>query len=156
MKKLIIALIFLASSICNADEVTVTDFDNTYILFLNTYTGDGISKYPMGQWNSVDVSEYVPYNATSIFLSGILVITHGTTSECADLRVYFRKPGSKRYAFGQAIEASIENGQRSTYSTWVPIEDGKFEFYWWVPVLSTWPTYSAYAINLLMEAYTHE
>lgn len=156
MKKLIILLALLLSSICNADEITVADFDNTYTLFINTYTGDGISTYPMGKWNSIDVSEYVSDNATAIFLSGILIITHGVTPECADLRVYFRKPGSSRHAFGQVIEASIANGQRSTYSTWVPIENGIFEFQWWVPVLSIWPTYSAYGINLLMESYTHE
>ena len=109
-------------------------------IFINTFTGvtkpDGCT---MDTWCTVDLSELVPKSAISVFLSGILIITHGTSLETADLNISFRSiendelcptpqtPECVQY-IGQAVEATVGNGQRSNMATWVPVKNGKFQF----------------------------
>ena len=125
-------------------------------LFFNAYTGDGP---PEKTWHKVDVSDLVHPDTKAVHLTGILIITRGTTSEVANLRIYFRKnndydptiPGRYKH---QAIEASSGGGQRSTMSTWVPLNDDlTFEYRWEGDQKGSYPTYSAYGANLVIDAF---
>ena len=75
-----------------------------------------------------------------MFLSGILIMTHGTSLETADLNISFRSvendelcPTPQTYKsvqyIGQAVEASVGNGQRSNMETCVTAKNGKFQFH---------------------------
>lgn len=123
------------------------------IIFLNTYTGAGVAR---NTWSKVDMKGLVPPDTKAIRLDGILIITHGTTAETADLVVHFRKPG-ETYEYNyimQTIEASTLNGQRSNAGTWVALDDDLcFEYKWNTQSLGTYPAYSAYGLNLTLTAY---
>ena len=130
---------------------------NLGLIFFNTYTGAGMTQFPVDTWVTVDCVPFgVPADAVAVFLCGLMVITHGTTAETADLQVTFRAPGdtvaSNQY-IGQTIEASVGNGQRSNLATWVPLVDGKFQMYWHKSTPGTWPTNSSYTINLFPQQY---
>jgi hypothetical protein len=115
-------------------------------------------------WCKVAVSDYgLPKDTKAVFLSGILIITHGMTPETADLKVGLRafgdvtdpetiSPGGVWYD-GQTVEAAVGNGQRSTMSTWVPVRDGAFEFRWERSTGGQWPTNSSYGVNLTIQAH---
>ena len=96
-------------------------------------------------------------DAQAAFLSGLLIITRGTTSETADITLTFRRPGDgtpcTKY-LGQAVEAHSGGGQRSPISSWVPLDDGKFEFCYRIMTPGSWPTNSAYGINMSLQAWT--
>ena len=123
-------------------------------IFLNSYTGDGVHA---GRWHEIDLTKQgIPEDSLAVFLSGLLIITHGTTGEVCNLTVAFRAPGSDLPAgayLGQAIEAAIGNGQRSTFSTWVPVFERRFEFRWDRGTGGNWPAHCAYAVNLSLQAY---
>lgn len=126
---------------------------NNQAVFVNTYTGVGPAK---GVWNKINVSAYVPVGTKAIHLSGLLIITHGSTAETADLVVKFRKVGgTDDHYHAQCIEAATGGGQRSTMATWVPLDENlEFEMKYTVTnPNATWPTYSAYGINLSIDAY---
>lgn len=111
-----------------------------------------------GVWHTVDLKPLgVTADAQAAFLSGILIITRGTTSETADITVAFRRPGDgtpcTKY-LGQAVEAHSGGGQRSPISSWVPLDDGKFEFCYRIMTPGSWPTNSAYGINMSLQAWT--
>ncbi len=122
-------------------------------IFVNSYTGVG----PVaGAWHTVDVSDMVPVGTKCIFVSGLLIITHGTTAETANLTISFRRYGETEnyYYIGQTIEVDTQGGQRSTMSCWIPLsEDLKFDFFWTRTNTGQWPTYSAYGINLSLNAW---
>ena len=98
-------------------------------LFVNSYTPTGPAS---GSWQTISLSSLgIPTNAKSVFLSGMLIITHGTTAQTCDLTIAFRAPGDTLAAgnyIGQTIEAAIGSGQRSTMSTWAPASGGNIEF----------------------------
>lgn len=123
------------------------------IIFLNTYTGTGATR---NTWTKVDMTGIVPSGTKAIRLDGILIITHGTTSETADLMVHFRKP-NETYEYNyimQTIEASTLNGQRSNAGTWIALDENMcFEYKWNSQTLGQYPTYSAYGLNLTLTAY---
>lgn len=123
-------------------------------VFINSYTPVGPAA---GAWVTIDVSSLgIPPTAKSVFLSGILIVTHGTNSVTCDLTISFRAPGNSMTAgnyIGQAIEAAVGGGQRSTMSTWAPVKDGKIEFQWNRNTFANWPTDCAYGINLSAQAY---
>jgi len=126
------------------------------IVFLNTYTGQGVDQFPDNQWVTVDVSQIVPEKSVAVFLSGLLLITHGTSVETADLKVYFRADGDNEdYKYDwQTVEASTANGQRSTMAVWVPLSaDRKFQFKWQRSTSGQYPDHSAYGVNLVLNAY---
>lgn len=127
------------------------------------YTTSCGSKGPLpGQWQIVDLT-VAPWllaaDAKAAMLSGVLIITHGTTAETADLQVVFRPPGDVRVScdganlIGQAMETAVGNGQRSNMSTWVPLVDGRLEYCWRTSTPGTWPNNSSYAVNLSVQAW---
>ncbi|MCF2855898.1 hypothetical protein L1286_00315 [Pseudoalteromonas sp. SMS1] len=126
-------------------------------VFINTYTGAGTVKHPEGQWSQVDVSDIVPADTTAIYLSGNLLITHGTQPQTCNLTIAYRNAGeTHNYGYiGQTIEAALGSGQRSAHSTWVPITNGKFEIKWEANTahLGTWPNHCSYGINLSLVSY---
>ena len=122
-------------------------------VFVNSYTGVGPEA---GIWHVIDVSDKLPPEAKAINLMGILIITHGLSSETANLQLYFRRHGETKEAIycGQVIEASSLNGQRTNFSAWIPLwDDLKFEFKWVRTGNSQYPQYSAYGINLCLNAW---
>lgn len=121
-------------------------------IFFNSYTPSGPS---VGDWTTVDVSSYVDPNTVAIHLTGLLIITHGTTVETADLRIHFRQDSSQPgYYIHQVIEASVGNGQRCTMACWVPLTSSKtFDWKWETQFpVGTYPDYSAYGANLQIDA----
>lgn len=132
--------------------------DNTKrpaVVFVNSYTASGpVAAY----WATIDLKPYgVPADAKAAFLSGILIITHGSNVVTCDLSVALRAPGSQldpgNY-IGQTIEAKPENGMRSNMASWVPLVNGTFEMQWNRSTQGQWPTDCAYGINLSLQAWT--
>lgn len=111
-----------------------------------------------GTWQTVDLTPYgVASDAKWAFLSGMLIVTHGSAIEIADLKVVFRRPGDTstdctKY-LGQAIEAHVGGGQRSNISTWVPLSYGVFEWCYTTTTPGNWPDNSAYAVNISLQAW---
>jgi len=134
-----------------------------YPVFLNTYTGDGVTTpwngklFTRGAWTRVDLSAHLPADAKSVFLTGILIITHGTNVETADLTINLKPPSSPENPGnyeGQVIETMTFGGQRSPFASWVSVEDGKFDFYWNAPIQGAWPDWSSYGVSLQLQAFT--
>lgn len=123
-------------------------------IFVNTYTNTGPTE---AVWNRLSLASLgVPSDAKGVFLSGILIITHGTTVQTCDLTISFRAPGDTIDAgnyIGQTIEAAVGSGQRSNMSTWAPARNGEIEFYWKRNTPGQWPTECSYGINLSAQAY---
>lgn len=116
---------------------------------------------PANQWVTIDLSDpqlweagtypNLPPDTKSVFLSGILIISHPGGSVTCNLWANFRAPGDTlgydSYQM-QTIEATPGAGSRSTAAVWVPVVDRKFEFYWhYTPGCPS-------AINLSLQAYT--
>jgi len=121
-------------------------------VFFNSYTGVGGAR---DTWQTVDLSSVLPSNAVAIHVTGILIITHGSNAETADLTIYFRRdsnePSNQNH---QCIEAAIGNGQRSTMACWIPLTES-FTFDWkWMTASynGAWPSWSAYGANLQIDA----
>jgi len=126
------------------------------VIFLNTFTGNGLERFPENTWATVDTAGLIPPTAKAIFLTGVLIITHGTSMETADLVVHFRADGeSYDYNYNwQTVEASTQNGQRSPMAVWVPLsETGKFQFKWRRSTAGQYPEHSSYGVNLSLNAY---
>lgn len=137
--------------------------DNTKAMqavFSNNYTGAGT---PFNSWQTIDVttlcdgvSSCLPATTKSIFVTGILLITHGTTNESCDLNFSARAYGDTMHeanSICQAVEAHIGGGQRSGCATWIPVVDGKFQVYQKTNTPGTWPTNCSYGVNLVVQAY---
>ncbi len=106
-------------------------------------------------WTTVDISSYIAQNTVAIHLTGLLLITHGTTVETADLRLHFRRDSSQKGNYiHQVVETSVTGGQRSTMACWVPLTENKtFDWKWETQFpLSTYPSFSAYGANLQIDA----
>ena len=105
-----------------------------------------------GTWSEIDISNLVPVDTKAIFLTGILLITHSGSAGIADFRVHFKKSGAYTYPgdyIGQTVEAHPGGGQRTNFSSWVPVENQKFMFYWYgVPLSGV-----HYGTNLTIQAY---
>ena len=126
------------------------------IMWANTYHSP---EPEPDMWHEVDVTEYgVPADATAVFLSGLLIITHGTDPAICDMHLTLRAPSDPleptngKYQF-QVVEAHVGGGQRTNFDTYVPIEDGKFEFYWSRNTWEQWPYGCAYGFNVSLQAY---
>lgn len=109
-------------------------------------------------WIQVDLKPWgVTADAKGAYLTGELIITHGTTVETADLHLTARKTGDTTAdctkLISQAVEASVGNGQRSGASFWVPLTNGTFEWCWNGSTGGVWPTNSAYGANLTLNAW---
>lgn len=123
------------------------------VIFVNSYTEVGPVS---GEWHTVDMSDCLPEDAKAINLVGILIITHGLSIETANMQLYFRTYGDTgEYLYtGQVCEASVYDGQRSPLSVWIPLsKDKKFQFLWTRSNSGQWPTWSAYGINLSLNAW---
>ena len=106
----------------------------------------------VGKWVTVDMTQWgVPANALAVLLTGLLIITHGTTVEDADIMIGFRASGdpnalASQYAI-QCIEADTDGGQRQPCSIWIPLANGKFDYIVTLSTGGNWPTNSAYGAN---------
>lgn len=115
--------------------------------------------FQAGSWITTDLTPYgVPLDAKFAFLSGMLVISHGTTSETANVTITFRIPGDTTadpiQYLGQTLEAAVGGGVRSNAAMWVPIKDGKIEWlYKTAPIPALYPAYSAYAVNFTLQCW---
>lgn len=110
-----------------------------------------------GEWVDVDVTLLgLPVDTKAVFLSGLLIISHGTTNEDCNLTVTFRAPGngleSDQYS-AQTIEPFVYGGQRSTMSQWVPVIGGRFEYQWNRNTFKPYPVECSYGINLSLQAF---
>lgn len=141
-------------------------------IFINTATGSGMTQYPDsglpgsdGPWRKVDLSAVVPEGTKAVFLSGLLIITHGTNPGTADLAVGFRKtgfqltpnptgdPDNHAYVL-QVCDAFPGGGQRSSAAVWVALDENRcFEFRWQRTLPGAWPSNPAYGINLRVTSY---
>lgn len=111
-----------------------------------------------GAWVQFDLTPWgVPPDAKAVFLAGLLIITHGTRSETANLDIAFRAPGDVAAQcgnkIGQSVEAHVGGGQRQTMSLWVPVVDGLVEMCMTRSTLGQWPTTSAYAATFTIQAW---
>ena len=113
------------------------------------------------QWTTVDVSTYVPLDAKAVFLSGVLIITHGKQRETADLQVFYRRDDTQPNKGGNYVHqvvlnrGSEGNGQRCCASVIVPLTAQKtFQWKWKVPNGHVFQhdEYSAYGCNLRIGA----
>lgn len=111
-----------------------------------------------GVWHRTDLKPFgVASDAKAAYLSGMVIITHGETSEVAEIRLTARRPGDNasdcnKY-LGQAVEAHINGGIRSGLSFWVPLVNGEFEWCWTPSTGGVWPTNSAYGANMSLLAW---
>lgn len=168
MKKTILALAALAAFFVSAPaiagdwaeyDVVGIRTDNTKNpnqIFLNTYSGAGLSQFPEGQWNTVSLPSGLPSDIGAIELAGLLIITHGSTAELCDMHVTFRNVGdtlSPSNYQGQVIEPHLGGGQRSGSTLKVPVTNNQFEFFWERTSPGNYPAYCAYTINYSLQAY---
>lgn len=127
-------------------------------VYVMTHLPSPLGPQAMDQWHTVDLTAAgIPADAKAAFLSGMLIITHGTTVETADIHLTFREHGDAsadvtKY-IAQSCEAHVGGGQRSTMATWVPLKDGKFDFSYHIATPGAWPTNSAYGINLSVQMW---
>lgn len=110
-----------------------------------------------GVWHVIDLSHLLPATARAVYLSGQLIVTHGSLSETANMRVWYRKHGVDGYDdqwdyFHQCVE--VVHGQRSPAGVWIPLsDDQKFEVCWNRSNTYQYPTYSAYGIRMFIGAW---
>lgn len=160
MKIAILSFLFFCQS-CFAQWVEGTTIgvraDNSTrinALFVNSWSGYGPQA---GVWTRISVRDLgIPDDAISIFLTGILVITHGYTPQICDLHLSIRAPGDNMDPgnyIGQAVEVDTKGGQRSNMSSWAPVRDGHIEVHWTRSTYGQWPAECAYGINLSAQAY---
>lgn len=129
-------------------------------VFSNNYNNTGS---PFNQWVTIDTttlcdgsSNCLPTGVKGIFVSGILIITHGTTNEACDLNFAARAYGdllNEGNSICQTIEPFLGGGQRSGCSTWIPVVNDKFQIYQKTNTPGTWPDHCSYGINLVVQAY---
>lgn len=111
-----------------------------------------------GTWCVADLKPWgVPADAKYAFLTGLLLITHGTNSQQAALQLTFRKPGDvtadcSKY-LGQVIEPFIGGGERSGMATWVALVNGTVEYCFQYEPPTGWPDWAAYGLNLSVQAW---
>ena len=159
MKKIILIMLLTIASFADYIEGSVigvpskSNVQDAPVIFMNTVTPTGAT---VNTWTKIDLTGIVPTGTKAVRLDGNLLITHGTTAEIADLMVHFRKTGETyNYSYNmQVIEASTGDGQRSIGGLWIALDDNLcFDYKWNVPYLGTYPSYSAYGINLSLTAY---
>lgn len=111
-----------------------------------------------GMWNTFDLKPWgIPADARAVFLAGLLIITHGTRQEIANMDVAFRQPGDATATcgakIGQAVEAHVGGGQRQTMSVWVPVRDGLLDMCVTRSTTGQWPATSSYAASFTVQAW---
>jgi hypothetical protein len=130
------------------------DHQGPTALFINTAANYGAEP---NVWHDLDVCALgVPADVKAVFLQGMLIITHGTTGETANLTIAFRSPTSTMDAgnyIGQVIEPWIGGGQRSPFAAFVPVIGGKVQYQWRRGTQGSYPANSAYGLNFTCQAY---
>lgn len=126
-----------------------------HAVFVNSHTGEGLAQFPENEWATVNVAGVVPGGTKAVYLSGLLIITHGAAEETCDLTVAYRNLGDTTdYPYiAQTVETAVAGGQRTPHSIWVPVQDGKFQIKWRRSTQGQWPDHCAYGINLSLVAY---
>jgi len=139
------------------DPIVFGNRDDDHAMKANT---DGLSlasTYPQDSWTVVDISDCLehPEDTVAVLLTGILVIGHRhDTNEVADIRICFRAYGQTYEAHWAAQVANFLKYEieRSTFSAWIPVSNGKFEFKrYFAPQIPEGPTvmdHTAYAFNV--------
>ncbi len=124
-------------------------------IFLNSYTGEGLDTFPANEWSTVDLSGILPEGTKAVYLSGLLIITHGTEEELCDLTLAYRNHGERddHIYIAQTVETAVQGGQRTPHSIWIPVLEGKFEIKWSRSTDGTWPAHCSYGINLKAVGY---
>ena len=125
------------------------------VIFFNTYTGEGLATFPENEWTTVDVTGIIPDGVKAIYLSGLLIITHGTLEEICNLTLAYRDQGETGdYPYiAQTVETVVNGGARTPHSIWVAAHDGKFQIKWRRSTTGNWPENCAYGINLNLAGY---
>lgn len=125
------------------------------VVFFNSYTGEGLAAFPENEWTTVDVTRVVPDGAKAIYLSGLLIVTHGTLEETCDLTLAYRDQGETvDYPYiAQTVETVVSGGARTPHSIWIAVHDGKFQIKWRRSTTGNWPENCAYGINLNLVGY---
>jgi len=111
-----------------------------------------------GTWCRADLKPFgVPDDAKFAFLTGLLIITHGTGEQLAAISLTFRQVGDTSAdcdkMIAEAVETRIGSGQRSGVATWVPVTNGTVEYCFNVVGQSGWPDWSAFGLNLSVQAW---
>lgn len=164
LKKFLLILSFFVTQLAIAQTWVqstqiYTALDNTknpVPVFSNSWTGQGIPAD--GNWYTVDLKPYgVPADAKAAFLSGILIVSHGDFAGTVNMYINLRAPNSSvpcANALGQVVDAFVGGGQRSGFSSWVPLVNGQFQVCLLptpTPVAQSWPAIGA---NLSLQAWT--
>ena len=109
---------------------------------------------PPDVWTPLDLTRFgVPRDAVSVDVSGLLVITMGSSPGFSNMCLAFRKPGAenveirKHYVF--QVVGNTGDGVRSTAATIVTPVNGIIEYGWfWTGNEPGWPSGPAMAANL--------
>lgn len=114
--------------------------------------------FPEGRWVAVEINT-LPADTKAVHLTGILIITYGSSdlSETADLTLRLRRylgPGNGYNPdyVGQVCEVRL-GGVRSSFASWVAVENRKFELFWTRSSPYPYPAHAAYGIKLYVDAY---
>lgn len=102
-----------------------------------------------GEWHTIDLSGEMPADTQAVFLSGILIITHGSTPEVCNMYVSFRE-GNGEYPTdptGQVVKQAAGDGARQNYFELVPVRDGKIDLWWSRSTAGEWPEHCSYGFN---------
>lgn len=106
-----------------------------------------------GVWTRVDLKPWgIPADAAWVELSGVMLITSGSTTEIANITVTMRRPGDttaecSRYV-AQAAAPSYTGGTRVNVTVTVPLVNGEFEWCYVRATYGVYPTNSTYGVNL--------
>lgn len=126
-------------------------------IYINTTGPTPGWNFPNNTWQTVDVTKIadanLPVTTKAIQLHGILIVTHGPGVEDCGIDAAFRVPGNGltegNYSEQMVVPYGIGGGRQNT-TVWVPVKDGKFEF-WWKRVPD--PSSCSYGMNLTVQAY---
>lgn len=107
-------------------------------------------------WRTVDLSDHVPPGTKAVHIVGLLIITHGTTVETADLQVYFRKTGTTPPSTARLWQCCCTKGaggQRTDASAIIILDDNLcFDMQWLVSTTGVYPAHPAYGLNIWVDA----
>jgi hypothetical protein len=143
--------------------------DNTYLrgeFFSNNhYEFSRPTGCRAGNWCTMNVADYgISTDAKAVLMSGILIVTVGTTHETANLFITCRAFGDTENAANlPTYGGAWYNGQivghlpganiRSPYAVWCPVKDGKWQMTYSITTPGTWPTNTAYGVNMSIQAW---
>lgn len=108
-------------------------------------------------WNRLDLKPHgVPADAKAVLITGMLIITHGTTPQVANITITFKpptEPGDPLKYIGQATEGNIGGGQRTNLTAWVAVDNGEIDYAYSFVAPTGHPNYAAYGINMHVDGY---